>query len=467
MSISREVVEGLAPDAASLKAARPLSTSRKLSALGREGEVAWGEVAGSGREPYRVAFDGSELGVGFKCWCPSRKIPCKHALALALRFVEKKSEFEAIEKPSWVVDWEKARANRSAKAQGNAAGEAKAGKAKTVAAAAQAKRAQAREEKVAGGLRELELWLRDVMRSGIVGLPSQPYEFWDKIAARMTDAQCSGIARRLRDMAGVPHSGGSNGATKANWQEEMLRQLGLLHLLAEGHKRLGSLSPEREADVRALIGWNVDQNELLQSADAVRDNWLSLAYTEEVSEDGLRSGKTWLWGRDSKRAALIIQFGFGGAPIGSAASIGTSFDGDLVFFPGSLPLRALVKARLGPPQPPGFVPEGMSAPQVLEGWAQGLAAFPWLESWPCVARGVVPARIGEKMWAVGDEGSLPLDARRIDEWALLAASGGRALGLFGLWNGRALEPLATLHRGESGHVEVGSLTALSAATQAS
>ena len=450
MSISREVIEGSAPDAASLKAAQKLAGSSKLSALGREGELGWGDVVGSGSVPYHVAFDGSEAEAAWKCSCPSRKIPCKHALALALRFADKAEDFEGIEKPLWVADWQKNRARRAAKALEPA---------KPVDANAQAKRVQAREEKVAGGLAELELWLRDVMRGGIVGLPSQPYEFWDKIAARMTDAQCSGLARRLRDMAGVPHLNASNGAG-ADWQEEMLHRLAGLHLLVEGYKRLDTLPPERASDVRTLIGWNVDQSELLQSGAPVRDCWLSLSYVEEVGEDGLRSGKTWLWGRDTNRAALVIQFGFGGAAVGSAAAVGTSFEGELVFFPGSLGLRALVKEKLGPPEPPAFAPRGLSAPQVLAEWARALAAFPWLESWPCVVASVVPARIGEQMWAVGDEGSLSLDTRRIDEWALLAASGGREIGLFGLWNGRALEPLAALQE-EAGRIVVTALPAKS------
>ena len=448
MSISREAVEGSSPDAASLKAAQKLGASSKLSALGREGDLAWGDIAGSGSAPYHVAFDGSEAEVAWKCSCPSRKIPCKHSLALALRFADKAEEFEAVEKPSWVSDWQKNRAKRASKVGAEP---------KPVDTAAQAKRVLAREEKVTGGLRELELWLRDVMRGGIVGLPAQPYEFWDKIAARMTDAQCAGLARRLRDMASVPHQNGAGG-TGRDWQEEMLHRLAGLHLVAEGYKRLESLGPERAADVRALIGWNIDQNELLQSGAPVRDLWLSLSYTEEVSEDGLRSGKTWLWGRDSNRTALVIQFGFGGAAVGSAAPVGTSFSGDLVFFPGSLPLRALVKEKFGPPQSPGFAPRGLGQAQVLAGWAQALCAFPWLESWPCVAASVVPARVGERMWAVGDDGALPLDTRRVDEWALLASSGGRSVGLFGLWNGRALEPLAALQQ-EAGRVVVTALPA--------
>src|SRR5580700_10808443 len=43
---------------------------------------------------------------------------------------------------------------------------------------AQAKRAAAREAKVASGLDELELWMRDLVRMGIASLPGKEYGFW-------------------------------------------------------------------------------------------------------------------------------------------------------------------------------------------------------------------------------------------------------------------------------------------------
>jgi hypothetical protein len=436
MAISREIVEAAAPDAASLKAAQKIAGGRKLLELGRVGAVAWGDCAGSGSVPYRVACD-LEGTPGWKCSCPSRKIPCKHVLGLALRLAEKPDDFGAdggVDKPSWVADWEKARARKAARESSPP---------KPVDEAARAKRILAREEKVRGGVAELELWLRDVMRGGLAGLPSRPYEFWDKAAARATDAQMSGLARRLRDMASVPHSG-------PGWQEEMLHRLGGLHLIAEGYKRLDSLSAARQADIRALIGWNVDQAELLESGAPVRDSWLALSFHEEEADDGLRTGRTWLWGEEINRPALVLQFGFGGALVSPAAPPGTSFEGELVFFPGTLAQRALVKQKFGAAGSPRFAPPGLGTAQVLAAWARGLAAFPWLDSVPCVLHSVLPTRIGSVLWAMDAAGALPIDTRRIDEWALLAASGGRATSLFGLWNGRAFEPLCSIMKSDAG-----------------
>ena len=85
MSFSPEQIIALAPDAPSAKAGRSLATARKWSALGCDERAVWGECQGSGKEPYRTQIDFTEPA--FRCMCPSRKFPCKHALGLFLLFV--------------------------------------------------------------------------------------------------------------------------------------------------------------------------------------------------------------------------------------------------------------------------------------------------------------------------------------------------------------------------------------------
>ncbi|QTR06202.1 SWIM zinc finger family protein, partial [Saccharothrix algeriensis] len=50
---------------------------------GRRAGARGGLGAGRGRTPYRVCVDLADRAT--KCSCPSRKFPCKHALALQLR----------------------------------------------------------------------------------------------------------------------------------------------------------------------------------------------------------------------------------------------------------------------------------------------------------------------------------------------------------------------------------------------
>lgn len=101
--MTQDEILALAPDAASAKAARDLAKPASWLALGAfdgdEGEVVWGEFKGSGAEPYRTRV-GFEAGT-FHCSCPSRKVPCKHALALALIRADDPAAFAA-PMPDWV-----------------------------------------------------------------------------------------------------------------------------------------------------------------------------------------------------------------------------------------------------------------------------------------------------------------------------------------------------------------------------
>ncbi len=93
----------MSPDEASSKNAKSLADAKNWEHLGAfdgdDGEVLWGEMKGSSGEIYhtRVGFDAAT----FDCSCPSRKRPCKHALALALLRDEDASVFKD-SPPDWV-----------------------------------------------------------------------------------------------------------------------------------------------------------------------------------------------------------------------------------------------------------------------------------------------------------------------------------------------------------------------------
>ncbi|MBW5486798.1 SWIM zinc finger family protein, partial [Streptomyces bambusae] len=78
-----EQVLALAPDDASRKAGGRLGGAGPWSQTGgsASGSV-WGLCKGSGSKPYRTVVD--LTGPAYKCSCPSRKFPCKHALGLLL-----------------------------------------------------------------------------------------------------------------------------------------------------------------------------------------------------------------------------------------------------------------------------------------------------------------------------------------------------------------------------------------------
>jgi hypothetical protein len=428
---SAEQVLALAPDAASAKNGRGLATLRKWSSLGLYESILWGECQGSGKDPYRTQIDLSEPA--FRCSCPSRKFPCKHSLGLFLLLAEQPTAIAAAEPPDWVAEWV---ATRSQRAEKQAEKQAKQQE-QAADPVAQAKRVAERQRKVSAGIQELRLWLEDRVRQGLATLPQGSYQLWDTPAARMVDAQAPGLARHLREMAGIPLSGG------ANWMEQLLQRLGRLFLLVEGYGRLDCLPDPVQADIRSQIGWTINQEEVL-SGMGQHDLWLVLGQSME-EEERLKTRRTWLLGLASGAPALLLDFAHGNQPFEHTLLPGSCLDAELVFYPSAYPLRALIKTRqesaLVSKSPPGHA----TIAAAIASYSTAFIASPWLERFPLLLQAVVPVRDGDRWLLQDTEGmALPLspNLKANQCWQLRALSGGYPLPLFGEWDGMHLIPLS-------------------------
>jgi hypothetical protein len=419
---SAETVEGLAPDAASVTAARKLAKPGPWSGTGYDERAVWGLCRGSGSRPYQTAVDLS--GPAFTCSCPSRKFPCKHALALLLLWAG--GDVAAGPQPEWAAEWLASRGDRAARAASRPAP----GEPPRDPEAA-ARRVAEREVRVAAGVEDLRRWLRDAVRGGLGAGRLRSWDEWDLFAARLVDAQAPGAASRLRSLGGVA-AGRPDG-----WPERLLSGLGLLHLLCEAYPRAeGALRD----DVRALLGFTVGREEVL-SGPRVSDRWVVLARVV-IEQERLRVQRTWLWGLSTGRPALLLDFAPPGAPLEPRPAPGMALSASLAFHPSATPLRALLSDP-GPVDPaPGSFGSG-GAGEALRAVASAVASNPWLEQWPVVLGSAVPEGRDGGSWSVTTvDGSLPLGGSSAARWRLLAVSGGRPVSLFGLWDGSALEPLA-------------------------
>jgi hypothetical protein len=428
-TLTAEQILALAPDPASARAGQGLASPRKWLALGRDDRAAWGECQGSARAPYQTQIDLSEPA--FRCSCPSRKFPCKHGLGLFLLLASQPDALTQSAPPAWVADW---LAKRDQSAQGRAVkletARQPAADEPARRAAAQARTSAARAAKVAAGCEELGRWLRDLVRQGLAAAQSQPDRFWEAMAARMIDAQAPGLARMIRELAGLPASG-------EGWQERLTERLARLFLLIEGYQRIETLPLETQADIRTALGWPPPP-----PADDIRDSWLVLGQ-RVTDEDNLRVQRTWLWGRAVGRPALLLAFAAPGQPLDHSLSAGTMLDADLAFFHSAYPLRALLKQRHAPPTQLDHMPGAGDLGEATARYAAALAHVPWIERFPIGLRAVIPSRYGER-WVVRDSAGrvMSLAPRFAHGWRLLAISGGRPLALFGEWDGDTLLPLS-------------------------
>ncbi|MEU4241212.1 DUF5691 domain-containing protein [Actinoplanes sp. NPDC026619] len=415
-------VEVLAPDTSSVRAARGLSSAGSWSVSGRLDDILWGRCRN-----YQVCVD--LAGPAFKCSCPSRKIPCKHALGLLLLWAG--SDVSAATAPDFAIEWQAARAAKAA-----AAAQPRA--ATTPDPAAAAKRAEQRAEKVAGGMLELSRWLDDQMRQGVAGAQRGGAKPFDTMAARLVDAQAPAAAtavRRLGSIAGIgPH-----------WADRLLGELALLRLLVAGHERLDELPAELAATVRSRIGFPVGTEEVL-AGPRVTDRWQVIGQADTDSGDGnLTTRRTWLRGSSTGRFGLVLAFAAAGQPLVSDLVPGTEFRGDLTFYPGSVPLRALIASRDSAAEPFAAPDGAVPLADALGGWAATVAAEPWRNDAPVLLAGVTPTDDG---WLVDESGAaLPLAAGWREPWWLLAVAGAAPATVMAEWSPAGLRPLAAWHDG--------------------
>ncbi|MCM6775759.1 SWIM zinc finger family protein [Nocardia sp. CDC159] len=413
-------VAALAPDAASLTAARKLRG--RWTATGRHSDALWGLCKGSGAKPYQTVVDLS--GPAYKCTCPSRKFPCKHALGLLLSWSEGEVP-EAAAIADFAAEWLAGRAARAAKTAAAAP--------RTPSAAT----AEQRRARVGAGLADLDIWLGDQCRTGLAQA-DRSYRALEAVAARMVDAQAPGIANALRQLA-------RNVVLRPDWPTLLLREYARLHLLATAHRHLDRLPPDLAARVRTHIGYPLTAETVRADQPPIRDNWLVLA-RRTTEEDRLHTRRTWLLGRVTGRWALIVDHSFGAPSFpAEAPTPGWQLDADLHFYPGSAPLRALWGERYGAPQPFTALPP-VAAGEIeaaLGEHARALGDDPWLRSWPVLLREVIPAAVEDRWYVAEADGTaLPLTRSAEAPWGLFGLSGGHPVALIGEWTVDGLVPIA-------------------------
>lgn len=469
--LSKEKIEQLAPDQASLGAAFKLMKPGKWPMLARDAASAllWGECQGSGATPYRVVV--SPADAGYKCTCPSRKFPCKHVLAVMWMACERPGGFADATPPGWVNDWLARRrpkagsgsndADVTASADGKNGAAAKsmtdavaaAHAAETepddpkVAARAEAQRQRVREQReaaVLAGLDELERWVADELAQGLAGFVQRASQSSRALSTRLVDNKAQGLASRLDalavDVFRVP---------EAMRTDLVIERLAGLVAICGAYRRQDKLTEALKHDVRRAVGWSVKRDELQAdgSAPRVQSTWLVAATRSEVQPDKLRRLETWLFDLKASgpnRFALLLDF----VPVsvGATASpflAGEIIAGEVVYYPSPAPLRGQLASRAPVDKAFGWPVLAADLEIALQDWDAALAAVPWIETWPLAVQGVHLARMSPTHLVVRDnDGStLPLDARQTD--ALLPLLG-LEVALLLLWDGRFATVLAAV-----------------------
>lgn len=417
LNLTEDQITQLAPDTASVKAGKGLAIKSKWPLLQSSEKAIWGHCQGSGKTPYQTSVD--LTNVAFKCSCPSHKFPCKHGLGILYLYASNASLFQTAEEPDWVTTWLSKREEKAEKKEQKAKSDT------PVDEAAQAKRQASRHQKVIDGIEDLQIWMKDLLRNGLLNVPERAYSLFDTIARRMVDAQAPGLAGRLRTIQGINFY-------DENWKFELTDKLSKLYLLAESYKNLDKLPEEWQTEIRTQAGYPQAKEEVL-AGEPVADRWMILHKRSRKIND-LNTETFWLQGMRSGRFAVYLNFTTPGTLPEFNLLPGGTYDGELCFYRGVGVSRALLKSFTLSTEPfqPALCEDLSGASRI---YREAIHLNPLAEDVPVCAENLRLATVGNRLYIQDKNGkSIPVrldDATRID---LLAITGGKPFAAFLLAN---------------------------------
>ncbi len=436
-----EIARLLAPDDSTLKRAEALANPRKWIFIERDDRALWGECSGSGGDPYRAVVDMN--GPAYKCSCPVKRFPCKHALALLLLAAENNpTHFGKNPPPQYVSDWIDARDRRQA-AKAVPRTEEQIAKSE----ASKSKNWSERLDLMRDGVDDLQNRLLDILREGLAALEQAPPQYFQDFAARMVDAKLGGLSKRIKSWASFKT------IYPEDWYERLLEEMGSLYLMTKAFKNFERLNEDLQNEIMAQMGVFVKKEDLL-SQEGVKDDWLVLGQIEKAEEDNLTSRKVWLRGRESGKTVLVLDFAFGSMGFGSAWLSGYTYRTEVVFYPSAYPLRVVTKA-IDTGHPFSQIVGYQDFIHFFEIYSTALSLNPWLSVYPALLAQVTPV-FSEEIFFLIDTNKKILPLVKNTEgsnthtdfgWKLLALSGGKPISVFGEWNGRAFLPLSVFSEG--------------------
>lgn len=429
MQLTEDQILTLAPDEASRKSGKDLANLSRWVTKGASGLALWGEAQGSGSKPYQTQVDLSTIA--FKCSCPSRKFPCKHGLGLLLLYSRHQNTFTDSNAPAWVTEWLSKRAQKEEK---KAILEER-----PVDEAAQAKRQQARQQKVANGIEELRLWIKDIVRNGILNMPDKGFGWFESMAKRMVDAQAPGLANLIRNL-------GETNFYAEGWQTNFMNQLLAIFMVTEGFKNSSAVNEALQQDIRTWIGFSQSQEELKEQT-GITDTWLVLA--KQVSEaDNISTERNWLYGTTSNQYALVLQFIVRGQGAQITITPGMFIRAELIFFPSVVPLRAIVKGQISANTPRHF--KSFTNWQEVAATETDLSSqLPVRSERPYIVQQLKPVHYNNQWW-LQDTSYNMMEFKNSHKsiWKLLSFSGGCSLDTVVIGRENQYEPVGVWYNEE-------------------
>lgn len=288
----------------------------------RSEHILWAKYKGKSIQTYqcRVAL---KKRFYFHCNCSSKLQPCRHALALLILFLDKPTAFKPAKPADAMLDWWSQLSEKEP--------EPKKAKLPSGTSASLPKRLA----KMKLGILELDTWLQDVMRQGLSNLAGESQSSLESIRQRLTDAGLGGLRGIIDEVEEILTS-------STRWPELILPPLARLKGLSKGLEKFDELKPIWQKEILLQCGVYVRKEEL-EALPIVEDQWAVLWTEITERADGGHQRKAWLYGQDSARYALLLEFNFREPKFVQLPSVGRWFKAALTYYPSPYPLRALLR----------------------------------------------------------------------------------------------------------------------------
>ncbi len=325
-----------------------------------------------------------------------------------LLYAKNNHDFTNNAMPAWVEDWINKRTERQEKKTEK--------KEKPVDEAAQAKRQKAREQNVSDGVEELLLWMKDIVRNGLIDIPEKGNSAFENMARRMVDAQAPGLAGMARTLGNINFY-------KEGWQAQFLDQLSRIYLVLSGFKNQEITDPLLLQDVRGFIGFTQSQDALKEQS-GITDNWLILT-KQSSEEDNLTTERFWLYGTQSRLYALVLQFIVRGQNIQLTLTPGSYIHAELVFYPSVFPQRAIIKKHVNC-EPAVVQNVYNNLNEVMKTQTKMFSAIPFRTEAAYVVENLRVVKYNEQWWLQDVEEKMTRIKEHFQNiWLLLSLSGGK------------------------------------------
>ncbi|ATA90541.1 hypothetical protein CGC58_02555 [Capnocytophaga stomatis] len=304
MEITQKKIEELAPNAEAAKKGRDLAKKNKFANLkiSAEKNLIWGECAGSGKNPYYCSADYVDANNPvFRCNCPSRQFPCKHAIGLLYCYELDDKAFITADVPEDILSKrEKIEKKQEKKAQEKESVKEKAEKPKKINKASFVK-------KIDTQLTGIELGqkiLKDIVHTGLSSVDAKLQRTLQSQIKELGNYYIGGIQsgfnNLLLELENVTNEEYTNVVNQINYLSALLKKatdyLNQRKENPEGNPELDSAIEEQIGYVWKLIelmqyGLYEENAELVQLSFNSYDNEARREYVDEGIWLNLKTGK--------------------------------------------------------------------------------------------------------------------------------------------------------------------------------